>query len=251
MQTATRSTWAGDEGFRDPSRHPPLAEDRNADVAVVGAGITGLTTALLLARSGLRVAVLERDRVGSGTTGRSTGHLTAALDLSFAQLVSRFGAERRADRRRVGRALDRARSSGSPREIGAPRASGGSRAIASRRTPARRAGWRARPRSRAALGLDAERVDSAAPSLPVRECGPLRRPGRDRPARLRARPRGARRRRGRRALRARAGRRDERRAACASPAARASAPGTSSRPRRRRSGSPRRSRRVSPRRRAT
>ena len=91
MQTATRSTWAGDEGFRDPSRHPPLVEDRDADVAVIGAGITGLTTALLLARSGLRVAVIERDRVGSGTTGRSTGHLTAALDLSYAQLASRFG----------------------------------------------------------------------------------------------------------------------------------------------------------------
>ena len=89
METATRSAWArGDDAVR---RFPPLSEDRSADVVVVGAGITGLTTALLLARAGSRVAVVERDHVGSGTTGRSTAHLTASLDVSFAKLIDRFG----------------------------------------------------------------------------------------------------------------------------------------------------------------
>jgi glycine/D-amino acid oxidase-like deaminating enzyme/nitrite reductase/ring-hydroxylating ferredoxin subunit len=91
MQTATRSFWSRGDGAAFPALHPPLVEDSTADVAVIGAGITGLTTALLLARAGSRVVVVERDRVGSGTTSRSTAHLTAALDVAFEKVVSRFG----------------------------------------------------------------------------------------------------------------------------------------------------------------
>jgi glycine/D-amino acid oxidase-like deaminating enzyme/nitrite reductase/ring-hydroxylating ferredoxin subunit len=91
MRTATRSTWIREEEFRHPRTFPPLTADSSADVVIVGAGITGLTTALFLARGGTSVTVVERDRVGSGTTGRSTAHLTASLDLPFAKLVSRFG----------------------------------------------------------------------------------------------------------------------------------------------------------------
>jgi glycine/D-amino acid oxidase-like deaminating enzyme/nitrite reductase/ring-hydroxylating ferredoxin subunit len=46
------------------------------DVVVVGGGLTGLTTALLLGRAGLSVLVLEARRVGSGTTGRSTAKVS-------------------------------------------------------------------------------------------------------------------------------------------------------------------------------
>ncbi len=42
------------------------------DVLVIGAGITGLTTALLLARQGVDVAVVDARRPGSGTTAKST-----------------------------------------------------------------------------------------------------------------------------------------------------------------------------------
>jgi glycine/D-amino acid oxidase-like deaminating enzyme/nitrite reductase/ring-hydroxylating ferredoxin subunit len=67
--------------------------DLSVDVAIVGGGITGVTAALLLKRAGLRVAVLESRRIGSGETNKSTAHLTEVLDLRFRKLVSRFGVE--------------------------------------------------------------------------------------------------------------------------------------------------------------
>ncbi len=75
------------------TRYPRLKRALDVDVAVIGAGITGLTAAMLLARAGKSVAVLELLTVGAGSTGDSTGHLTACLDSSYADLVSRFGEE--------------------------------------------------------------------------------------------------------------------------------------------------------------
>lgn len=72
----------------------PLREDVEVDVAVVGGGITGATTALLLKRQGLRVGVLEAAVSPPwGETSRSTAHLTQALDLRPRRLISRFGEE--------------------------------------------------------------------------------------------------------------------------------------------------------------
>jgi len=61
------------------------------EVLVVGAGITGLTAAYLLARSGKRVAVVERERVGSGETGNTSAHLTQITDLRLTTIAARFG----------------------------------------------------------------------------------------------------------------------------------------------------------------
>jgi glycine/D-amino acid oxidase-like deaminating enzyme/nitrite reductase/ring-hydroxylating ferredoxin subunit len=58
----------------------PLTRDATADVCVIGAGIAGLTTAYLLARDGRKVILIEDGAVGSGETGRTTAHLTVALD---------------------------------------------------------------------------------------------------------------------------------------------------------------------------
>lgn len=71
--------------------YEPLREERSVEVAVVGGGIVGLTTALLLKRAGIRVAVLEARALGVGTTGYSTAKLTSLHKLVYADLEREIG----------------------------------------------------------------------------------------------------------------------------------------------------------------
>jgi glycine/D-amino acid oxidase-like deaminating enzyme/Rieske Fe-S protein len=73
---------------------PALHVDVDVDVAVVGGGITGLTTALMLQRAGARVALVEGNRIGAGTTGNTTGKITSQHSLAYADLVERHGEDR-------------------------------------------------------------------------------------------------------------------------------------------------------------
>jgi glycine/D-amino acid oxidase-like deaminating enzyme/nitrite reductase/ring-hydroxylating ferredoxin subunit len=68
-----------------------LAEDLVTDVVVVGAGVTGLSAAYLLAKSGKQVVVLERDRCAMTDTGHTSAHLTMVTDTRITELVKRFG----------------------------------------------------------------------------------------------------------------------------------------------------------------
>lgn len=65
-----------------------------ADVVVVGAGLTGLSTAVHLARRGARVALLDAHTVGWGASGRNGGMATPGLAISFGAGVRRYGAPR-------------------------------------------------------------------------------------------------------------------------------------------------------------
>jgi glycine/D-amino acid oxidase-like deaminating enzyme/nitrite reductase/ring-hydroxylating ferredoxin subunit len=71
----------------------PLAAATEADVAIIGGGIVGLTTALLLAESGRDVLVVEADRIAAGVSGYTTAKLTVGHGLLYSQLESSFGTE--------------------------------------------------------------------------------------------------------------------------------------------------------------
>ncbi len=63
------------------------------DVVVVGSGIFGLTTAVLLRREGLEVTVLDAGRIASGVTAHTTAKVTSLHGLIYAQLERSFGEE--------------------------------------------------------------------------------------------------------------------------------------------------------------
>jgi glycine/D-amino acid oxidase-like deaminating enzyme len=63
------------------------------DVVVVGGGITGVTTALLLGRAGRSVLLLEADHVGAGTTGRSTAKLSLLQGTQLSTIAHKHSAE--------------------------------------------------------------------------------------------------------------------------------------------------------------
>lgn len=86
-----RSIW---NRASDELTFAPLADDLEVDVAIVGGGITGITTAALLARAGRRVAVLEAVRVGYGSSGYSTGNLYATVDTYLHHVADKWGWDR-------------------------------------------------------------------------------------------------------------------------------------------------------------
>jgi glycine/D-amino acid oxidase-like deaminating enzyme len=79
--------------------NPPLLPSpiengaRSADVAVVGAGITGLITAVLLARAGRNVLVLEANSLGAGATGNTTAKISLLQGTKLSKIVGKHGPE--------------------------------------------------------------------------------------------------------------------------------------------------------------
>lgn len=71
-----------------------LKENIETDILIVGAGITGITTAYLLRNQGLKVTLIESDTVLSGTTEYTTAKITAQHGLIYHELIQHFSVEK-------------------------------------------------------------------------------------------------------------------------------------------------------------
>ena len=71
-------------------RYPQLNTSLEVDMVIIGAGITGLTTAIQLIQSGKSVAVIEANSIGSGTTGNSTANLYVPIQAHYSQISKKF-----------------------------------------------------------------------------------------------------------------------------------------------------------------
>src|SRR6476620_5827492 len=71
--------------------YAPLTHDFSVDVAIIGAGIAGLTTAYLLKQRGVKVAVFEKYQIGDSISGYTTAKVASQHGLAYTELIEKFG----------------------------------------------------------------------------------------------------------------------------------------------------------------
>ncbi len=77
----------------DKTARPPLRGKQQAEAVVVGGGLCGVTTALLLKRGGMQVVLLEAERAGFGASGHSMARATVQHGLIYSLLAKKWGQE--------------------------------------------------------------------------------------------------------------------------------------------------------------
>lgn len=87
---ATNSYWLDSIHSYD---YPALEDDITVDVAIVGGGMVGISSAYMLTQRGLKVAVAEASNILQGTTGHTTAKVTSQHSLIYARLIKEMGAE--------------------------------------------------------------------------------------------------------------------------------------------------------------
>ena len=74
----------------DTTNYPALEEDITVDVTIIGGGITGITTGCLLKKAGLKVAIIEADRIAQGTSGHTTAKITSQHGLIYDKIATQI-----------------------------------------------------------------------------------------------------------------------------------------------------------------
>jgi len=87
----TRSYWIDST---EETKYPSLKEDLIIDIAIVGGGIVGITSALLLQKEGFKVAILEGNKIIKGASGHTTAKITSQHNLIYDYLIKTFGFEK-------------------------------------------------------------------------------------------------------------------------------------------------------------
>lgn len=87
---ATVSLWQAIDEFKPTSQADAAT---TYDAFIVGGGITGITTALLLQKVGMKCMVAEAKNLCFGTTGGTTAHLNTVMDTTYDMVESKFGTE--------------------------------------------------------------------------------------------------------------------------------------------------------------
>src|SRR5712692_38008 len=90
MAIGEKTFWLDTVEMPAPAPNP---FPESVDVAVIGAGYTGLSAARTLAKSGAKVAVLESQTVGWGASSRNGGMVLTGLKLPTTTLIARYGKE--------------------------------------------------------------------------------------------------------------------------------------------------------------
>src|SRR5580700_9433802 len=91
MPLQERNYWVTTTEFPTTDASRPLPEV--VDVAVIGAGFTGLSAARTLAKRGAKVAVLESETIGWGASSRNGGMVLTGMKLGVNKLISMYGRE--------------------------------------------------------------------------------------------------------------------------------------------------------------
>ena len=86
-----KSFWLADIQFPGFSA---LKENLSTDILIIGAGITGISTAYCLAKMGKKVTVIDAGEIAGGETGHTAAHLTYAVDYDYSELEKSFGADK-------------------------------------------------------------------------------------------------------------------------------------------------------------
>lgn len=91
FMSAPQPYWIASTSQTD---YPSLTEDISIDIAIIGGGMTGITSAYLLKKEGYKVAIIDADRIVQGTSAHTTAKITSQHGLIYNKILNSLGRER-------------------------------------------------------------------------------------------------------------------------------------------------------------